>query len=147
MLPARFPGVLGHDWLPMKILKRLLFHLGICKVAETCRSGKKCMLRCSLRGVPKLDTICDMQKDHKHVSLISRFYTPRCLYNFRAFSFVAQLSVSRRFRSLKLWITIRTYGLEKIRELLRLHIHLAQELASLIRKDLRWAWTSGRRWV
>jgi aromatic-L-amino-acid decarboxylase len=42
------------------------------------------------------------------------------------------VQLGRRFRSLKLWIILRTYGAEAIRAHLRAHIQLAQELAGWI---------------
>lgn len=48
-----------------------------------------------------------------------------------------QLALGRRFRSLKVWITLRTYGQEKIREFLRSHINLAKRFENLVKADER----------
>lgn len=54
-------------------------------------------------------------------------------YDFRHWG----IPLSRRFRSLKLWYTIRTYGLENIRNYQRNHIKLAKYFESLLLKDGR----------
>jgi len=45
--------------------------------------------------------------------------------------------LGRRFRSLKLWWVIRTYGAEGIRAMVRHHVALAQDLASRLEADPR----------
>ncbi len=47
------------------------------------------------------------------------------------------IQLGRRFRALKLWFVLRSYGLEGIRTKFRLHISLAQEFAARLRKDGR----------
>lgn len=42
------------------------------------------------------------------------------------------IPLGRRFRALKLWFVIRSYGLEGLRELIRKHVRLAAELAGWI---------------
>ncbi len=42
------------------------------------------------------------------------------------------IPLGRRFRALKLWAVIRTYGVEKLQEMIREHIRLAKMLAGLI---------------
>ena len=42
------------------------------------------------------------------------------------------IQLGRRFRALKLWFVIRTYGVEGIRRILRNHIQLAQEFATWV---------------
>ncbi|MEO8088894.1 MAG: pyridoxal-dependent decarboxylase [Gemmatimonadales bacterium] len=42
------------------------------------------------------------------------------------------IQLGRRFRALKLWFVIRSYGLEGLREMVRRHVRLAGELASWI---------------
>jgi aromatic-L-amino-acid/L-tryptophan decarboxylase len=42
------------------------------------------------------------------------------------------IQLGRRFRALKLWFVIRSYGLEGLRELIRKHVRLARELAGWI---------------
>jgi aromatic-L-amino-acid decarboxylase len=43
-----------------------------------------------------------------------------------------QLQLGRRFRALKLWFVVRSYGVEGLRQLLRKHIDLAQRFAGWI---------------
>ncbi|CAF1086955.1 unnamed protein product [Rotaria sordida] len=47
------------------------------------------------------------------------------------------VALSRRFRSLKLWFTIRSYGIEGLRHYIREHCRLAKVFASLISMDNR----------
>jgi aromatic-L-amino-acid decarboxylase len=42
------------------------------------------------------------------------------------------IQLGRRFRALKLWFVIRSYGVEALRSLVRTHVRLAHELASWI---------------
>jgi aromatic-L-amino-acid decarboxylase len=42
------------------------------------------------------------------------------------------IQLGRRFRALKLWFVIRSYGVEGLREVLRRHVALAHELAGWI---------------
>jgi len=46
-----------------------------------------------------------------------------------------QIPLGRRFRSLKLWAMLRSFGLEGVREHIRRHVALAGELASWVRAD------------
>ncbi|QSH42608.1 aspartate aminotransferase family protein [Lentisphaerota bacterium] len=46
-----------------------------------------------------------------------------------------QVSLGRRFRSLKLWFVIRYYGLKGIRHHIRKHIEITQQLTALIKKN------------
>jgi aromatic-L-amino-acid/L-tryptophan decarboxylase len=48
------------------------------------------------------------------------------------------LQLGRRFRALKLWFALRTYGVSGIQQRLRNHIALAQELASWIEAEPGW---------
>jgi len=48
-----------------------------------------------------------------------------------------QIPLGRRFRSLKLWMVIRHYGIEGLRHHIRRHVELARELASRIEEDGR----------
>ena len=48
------------------------------------------------------------------------------------------LQLGRRFRALKLWFVLRYYGAEAIRDVLRRHIALAQELAGWIESEPGW---------
>jgi aromatic-L-amino-acid decarboxylase len=42
------------------------------------------------------------------------------------------IQLGRRFRALKVWFVIRSYGVEALRDLVRTHVGLARELASWI---------------
>jgi aromatic-L-amino-acid decarboxylase len=44
--------------------------------------------------------------------------------------------LGRRFRALKLWSVIRTYGVEGLREKVRSHISIAAELSEMILKEI-----------
>jgi aromatic-L-amino-acid/L-tryptophan decarboxylase len=48
------------------------------------------------------------------------------------------LQLGRRFRALKLWFAIRTYGVRGIQERLRTHIALAQEFAGWVAAEPGW---------
>jgi aromatic-L-amino-acid decarboxylase len=48
------------------------------------------------------------------------------------------LQLGRRFRALKLWFVLRSFGVEGIQQRLRGHIALAQELASWIDAEPEW---------
>nr|WP_322711462.1 pyridoxal-dependent decarboxylase [Nostoc sp. ChiSLP03a]MDZ8212682.1 pyridoxal-dependent decarboxylase [Nostoc sp. ChiSLP03a] len=48
-----------------------------------------------------------------------------------------QISLGRRFRSLKLWFVIRHYGLEGLQYYIRKHIALAQEFAECVKSHPR----------
>jgi aromatic-L-amino-acid decarboxylase len=45
------------------------------------------------------------------------------------------IPLGRRFRALKLWAVIRTYGVEKLQSMIREHIRLAKMLAGLIEAE------------
>lgn len=47
------------------------------------------------------------------------------------------IPLSRRFRSLKLWFVIRTYGLSGLRKYIRRHCELAKLFESKVRRDPR----------
>ncbi len=48
-----------------------------------------------------------------------------------------QVPLGRRFRALKLWWVLRSYGAQGIRQLVRHHVAMAQELAERLRDDPR----------
>jgi aromatic-L-amino-acid decarboxylase len=48
-----------------------------------------------------------------------------------------QIPLGRRFRSLKLWFTLRSFGLQRLRQDLRAHVDVAQQLAAMITDDDR----------
>lgn len=48
-----------------------------------------------------------------------------------------QIQLGRRFRSLKVWIVLRTLGLEKIRDTIRHQVKLAEHFANYVRSDDR----------
>lgn len=46
-----------------------------------------------------------------------------------------QIQLGRRFRALKLWFVIRSYGVEGLREMIRNHVAMADEFADWIRAE------------
>jgi aromatic-L-amino-acid decarboxylase len=48
-----------------------------------------------------------------------------------------QIPLGRRFRALKLWFVMRSYGLEGLRRHIRHHVELAQRFATWVRADAR----------
>jgi aromatic-L-amino-acid decarboxylase len=53
-----------------------------------------------------------------------------------------QISLGRRFRSLKLWFVIRHYGVQGLQVHVRRHVQLAQQLAANIKADPRFELTN-----
>lgn len=53
------------------------------------------------------------------------------------------IPLGRRFRALKLWFVLRSYGAEALRQMIRQHIVWTQELADLIRTEADFELTSG----
>ena len=47
------------------------------------------------------------------------------------------IQLGRRFRALKLWFVIRSYGVEGLRAIIRRHVALARELAGVGRRRIR----------
>lgn len=45
--------------------------------------------------------------------------------------------LGRRFRALKLWCVVRSFGVDGLRQLVRRHVELAQQFAEWVRKDKR----------
>lgn len=52
------------------------------------------------------------------------------------------VALSRRFRSLKLWFVLRSYGISGLQEYIRLHCRLAKYFESLVLKDTRFEITN-----
>uniref|UniRef100_A0A1J3JBL7 Putative tyrosine decarboxylase 2 n=2 Tax=Noccaea caerulescens TaxID=107243 RepID=A0A1J3JBL7_NOCCA len=48
-----------------------------------------------------------------------------------------QISLSRRFRSLKLWMVLRLYGSENLRDFIRDHVNLAKKFEDYVAQDQR----------
>lgn len=48
-----------------------------------------------------------------------------------------QIPLGRRFRALKVWFALRSYGVEGIRKIIRTHVQQAQYFAELMSKDSR----------
>lgn len=48
-----------------------------------------------------------------------------------------QIPLSRKFNSLKLWIVIRSYGVENLKKFLRNHVEMAKTFEELMRKNER----------
>ncbi|KAH8253531.1 hypothetical protein KR032_005907 [Drosophila birchii] len=63
-----------------------------------------------------------LEHEHEHDAVDYRHYS---------------ISLSRRFRALKLWFVFRTYGIEGLQEYIRNHMALAKKFEMLVRKDDR----------
>ncbi|KAL1833440.1 hypothetical protein ACET3Z_003091 [Daucus carota] len=48
-----------------------------------------------------------------------------------------QIMLSRRFRALKLWFVLRSYGVGKLREFIRVHVEMAKYFEGLVAMDQR----------
>ncbi|MFQ6656640.1 hypothetical protein Gotur_026660 [Gossypium turneri] len=48
-----------------------------------------------------------------------------------------QITLSRRFRSMKLWLVLRSYGVENLRNFLRSHVKMAKRFQQLVESDNR----------
>ncbi|KAJ1429532.1 Pyridoxal-phosphate binding site [Sesbania bispinosa] len=48
-----------------------------------------------------------------------------------------QITLSRKFNSLKLWLVLRSYGVDNLRNFLRNHIQMAKTFEALVRTDKR----------
>jgi aromatic-L-amino-acid decarboxylase len=112
--------------------------------------------RASFSGWERADSI--VINPHKWLFVpfdLSAFYTRRMDVLRRAFSLVPDylrtaegdagvlnlmdtgVQLGRRFRALKLWMVLRTYGADGIRRLLREHVRLAELFASWVDSDPR----------
>ncbi len=49
-----------------------------------------------------------------------------------------QISLGRRFRALKLWFVIRSFGVDELQRLVREHVELAQQFAGWVDADESW---------
>ena len=49
-----------------------------------------------------------------------------------------QISLGRRFRALKLWFVIRSFGVDELQRLVREHVELAQQFAGWVDADADW---------
>ncbi|KAG8389141.1 hypothetical protein BUALT_Bualt02G0198300 [Buddleja alternifolia] len=56
-----------------------------------------------------------------------------------------QIPLGRRFRSLKLWMVLRLYGLENLQAYIRNHIELARKFEELVKLDSRFEVAAPRR--
>ncbi|MED6106580.1 hypothetical protein PIB30_005864 [Stylosanthes scabra] len=48
-----------------------------------------------------------------------------------------QITLSRRFRALKLWMVLRSYGVSNLRNFLRSHVEMAKKFEELVKADKR----------
>lgn len=55
------------------------------------------------------------------------------------------IALGRRFRALKLWFVLRSYGLENLRAMIRSHIALAQDFAARLAKEADFELLTGPR--
>lgn len=75
-------------------------------------------------------------------SLLSRRTTagdaaPSIDYYLNTLFLFLQIPLGRKFRSLKIWFTMRAFGLDKVRSLVRHHTQLASDLGTWVSKDSR----------
>ncbi|KAA8514878.1 hypothetical protein F0562_018057 [Nyssa sinensis] len=89
-----------------------------------------------------LDCCCLWVKDPN--ALIKALSTdPECLRNKATESKQVvdykdwQIALSRRFRAMKLWLVLRTYGISNLRNLIRSHVNMAKHFEELIGMDKR----------
>ncbi|KAI5671019.1 hypothetical protein M9H77_11383 [Catharanthus roseus] len=89
-----------------------------------------------------LDCCCLWVKDPN--ALIKALSTsPVCLKNRATESKLVvdykdwQITLSRRFRALKLWLVLRSYGVENLRRFIRNHVNLAKYFEGLVAMDKR----------
>ena len=78
-----------------------------------------------VRDVEALLRACRISPEYLRTS-----YDPE-VANFRDWG----IQLGRRFRALKLWFVIRSYGVEGLRAVIRRHVALAQELAGWVRDE------------
>ncbi|KAJ1420928.1 Pyridoxal-phosphate binding site [Sesbania bispinosa] len=48
-----------------------------------------------------------------------------------------QITLSRRFRALKVWLVLRSYGVDNLRNFLRSHVEMAKSFEELLKQDKR----------
>lgn len=48
-----------------------------------------------------------------------------------------QITLTRRFRSIKLWLLLRSYGVANLRKLIHRHVNMAKDFEGLIKTDKR----------
>ncbi|KAL6909417.1 hypothetical protein ACP4OV_001698 [Aristida adscensionis] len=58
-----------------------------------------------------------------------------------------QVSLTRRFRALKLWLVLRCYGTERLRGVVRGHVRMAAALEEMVRADARFELVAPRRFA
>ncbi|KAL6867254.1 hypothetical protein ACP4OV_015278 [Aristida adscensionis] len=56
-------------------------------------------------------------------------------------------TLTRRFRALKLWLVLRCYGVEGLREHVRAHVRMAEAFEGMVRADARFEVTAARRFA
>ncbi|KAK4349428.1 hypothetical protein RND71_032183 [Anisodus tanguticus] len=89
-----------------------------------------------------LDCCCLWVKDPSSLTK-ALSTTPECLRNKVTDSKQAidykdwQIALSRRFRSLKLWLVLRSYGVANLRNFIRSHIKMAKHFEGLVTMDER----------
>jgi tyrosine decarboxylase len=58
-----------------------------------------------------------------------------------------QISLTRRFRALKLWLVLRCYGVEGLRGHIRSHVRMAATFEELVRDDARFEVVTDRHFA
>src|SRR6185312_3067072 len=57
------------------------------------------------------------------------------------------VTLTRRFRALKLWLVLRCYGVEGLRGHVRAHVRMAASFESMVEADARFEVTATRRFA
>ncbi|XP_055820142.1 phenylacetaldehyde synthase-like [Solanum dulcamara] len=89
-----------------------------------------------------LDSCCLWVKDRNSLTK-ALSTTPECLRNEATDSKEVidykdwQISLSRRFRALKLWLVLRSYGVVNLRNFIRSHVKMAKHFEELVAMDER----------
>ncbi|KAH7545194.1 tyrosine decarboxylase [Ziziphus jujuba] len=58
-----------------------------------------------------------------------------------------QIALSRRFRAMKLWVVLRSYGVDKLRNLLRRHVRMAKLFEGFLANDERFELVAPRNFA
>jgi aromatic-L-amino-acid decarboxylase len=143
---------------PVPAIADIAGRYGLWLHVDAAYGGSACVVpefRHYLAGVERADSM--VMNPHKWLFTpidLSVLYTRRPEILRRAFSLVPEylktaedpralnlmdygVQLGRRFRALKFWFVLRYFGHERISEIIRYHVQLAQELAGWIEADSR----------
>jgi len=113
----------------LPFLRVLQFYLHTCLLSRTGRSSW------GDASAPSSSSSCSAPTAPR------AFYLLQCMNLVEFLSFPApqdwQIPLGRRFRALKLWFVLRTYGAEGLRSYVSHHMRLAAHFADLVRGDER----------